>query len=71
MENQLSFIVKLLLLSALLSALIKYVAPSFPIPTTDAIIYGGRNAIALVIVLLPTVIIAIALAWRFQTQKQT
>jgi hypothetical protein len=63
MENQMGFIVKLLVLSALLSALIKYAAPSLPIPSTDAI--------ALIFVLLPTVIIAIALAWRFQTQKQT
>ncbi|WP_427157161.1 hypothetical protein ACQFX9_17140 [Aliinostoc sp. HNIBRCY26] len=63
MENQLSFIVKLLLASALLSALIKYVAPYFPLPATDAT--------ALVTVLLPTLIMAIALAWRFQAQKQT
>lgn len=61
--NQMSFIVKLLVVSALLSGLIKYVAPSVEIPATDAI--------ALMIVLLPTVIIAIALAWRFQIQKQT
>ncbi|AFY49318.1 hypothetical protein Nos7524_3526 [Nostoc sp. PCC 7524] len=62
MENQLGFMGKLLLVSALLSGVIKYAAPSFPIPATDA------NA--LIIVLLPTVIIAIALLWRFQAQKQ-
>lgn len=63
MENQLNFIVKLLLFSALLSALIKYVLPSVPIPAT------ATNA--LILVLLPSVIMAIALLWRFQAQKQT
>ncbi|MEJ6480050.1 hypothetical protein N0Y54_01450 [Nostoc punctiforme UO1] len=62
MGNQLGFVLKLLLLSALLSLLIKYVGPSLSIPTT------GTNA--LIIVLLPIVIIAIALLWRFQAQKQ-
>ncbi|MBE9005120.1 hypothetical protein IQ259_08715 [Fortiea sp. LEGE XX443] len=63
MENQLSFIVKLLLLSALLSLLIKDVLPSVAIPAT------ATNA--LILVLLPTIIMAIALLWRFQAQKQT
>ncbi|MCC5639223.1 hypothetical protein LC593_26045 [Nostoc sp. CHAB 5844] len=63
MKNQLSFVVKLLLLSALLSGLIKYVLPSVPIPAT--------TTNALILVLLPTMIMAIALLWRFQTQKQT
>jgi len=63
MENQLSFIVKLLVLSAFLSLLIKYALPSVVIPATDT------NA--LIIVLLPTLIMAIALLWRFQAQKQT
>jgi hypothetical protein len=62
MGNQLRFVLKLLLLSAFLSLLIKYVGPSLSIPTT------GTNA--LIIVLLPIVIIAIALLWRFQAQKQ-
>jgi hypothetical protein len=62
MENQLGFVLKLLLLSALLSLLIKYVAPSVSIPAT------ATNA--LIIVLLPNVIIAIALLWRFQAQRQ-
>ncbi|MEH1850125.1 MAG: hypothetical protein V7L11_00170 [Nostoc sp.] len=62
MENQLGFVLKLLLLSALLSVLIKYVGPSLSIPAT------ATNA--LIIVLLPIVIIAIALLWRFQAQKQ-
>jgi hypothetical protein len=62
MENQLGLVLKLLLLSALLSLLIKYAAPSLSIAAT------ATNA--LIIVLLPIVIIAIALLWRFQTQKQ-
>ncbi|MBE9035271.1 hypothetical protein [aff. Roholtiella sp. LEGE 12411] len=62
MENQMSFIVKLLLLSALLSLLIKYATPSLVIPAT------AINA--LIIVLLPPVIMAIALLWRFQAHKQ-
>ncbi len=57
-----SFIVKLLLLSALLSLLIKYATPSLVIPAT------AINA--LIIVLLPPVIMAIALLWRFQAHKQ-
>ncbi|MBN3949671.1 MAG: hypothetical protein HWQ38_25675 [Nostoc sp. NMS7] len=62
MENQLGLVLKLLLLSALLSVLIKYAAPSLSIPAT------ANNA--LIIILLPIVIIAIALLWRFQAQKQ-
>ncbi len=62
MEYQLGFVLKLLLLSALLSLLIRYVGPSLSIPAT------ATNA--LIIVLLPIVIIAIALLWRFQAQKQ-
>ncbi|MEH2057323.1 MAG: hypothetical protein V7K97_14420 [Nostoc sp.] len=62
MENQVGLVLKLLLLSTLLSLLIKYAAPSLSIPAT------ATNA--LIIVLLPIVIIAIALLWRFQTQKQ-
>ncbi|MBE9209636.1 hypothetical protein IQ244_24690 [Nostoc sp. LEGE 06077] len=61
MENQLSFIVKLLVLSALISLLIKYVLPSVALPAT------ATNA--LILVLLPSMIMAIALFWRFQTQK--
>jgi len=62
MQNQLVFVLKLLLLSALLSILIKYVGPSLSIPAT------ATNA--LIIVLLPIAIMAIALLWRFQAQKQ-
>ncbi len=62
MENQLGLILKLLLLSVLLSVLIKYAGSSLSIPPT------ASNA--LIIVLLPIVIVAIALLWRFQAQKQ-
>ncbi|MEH2192231.1 MAG: hypothetical protein V7K98_06145 [Nostoc sp.] len=63
MGNQLGLVLKLLLLSALLSLLIKYAGPSVPIPAT------ATNA--LIIILSPIVIIAIALLWRFQAQKLT
>lgn len=59
MENNFGLIGKLLVLSGLLSLLVKYAAPSFLIPATDI------NA--LIIVLLPTIIVAIALLWRFQS----
>ncbi|MBD2663303.1 hypothetical protein B6N60_03175 [Richelia sinica FACHB-800] len=62
MKNQLVFLLKLLLLSALLSALIKYLGPSLFIPATDL------NA--LIIVLLPTVIVATILISRMTTQQQ-
>jgi len=62
MQNQFNFIVKLLVLSALLSVLIKYALPSVPMPATT------MNA--LILVLLPTVVMAIALLWRFQGQQQ-
>ncbi|MEH2066807.1 MAG: hypothetical protein V7K47_01300 [Nostoc sp.] len=63
MENQLGFVLKLLALSALISVLIKYVAPSLSVSVT------ATNA--LIIVLLPIAIVAIALLWRFQTHKQS
>ena len=55
------FILKLLALSALVSVAIKYLGPQVSIAATDI------NA--LVIVLLPTVIMAIALFWRFQSAQ--
>lgn len=61
MENQLRFVLKLLLLSAVLSLLIQQVGPILAIPAT------ATNA--LMIVLLPNAIVALALLWRFQTQK--
>ncbi|HYW20117.1 MAG TPA: hypothetical protein VE956_12550 [Nodularia sp. (in: cyanobacteria)] len=63
MKNNFGFVVKLLVLSGLLSVLIKYAGPILSIAATDT------NA--LIIVLLPNVIMAIALFWRFQSaQKQ-
>ncbi|TBR58724.1 hypothetical protein BLD44_019010 [Mastigocladus laminosus UU774] len=62
MKNQLGFLLKVFLLSAVISLLIKYAGPFVFIPAT--------SINALIIVLLPTVIMAIALLWRFQTQKQ-
>ncbi|BAY13596.1 hypothetical protein [Calothrix sp. NIES-2098] len=62
MENKLGLIVKVFLLSIVLSLLIKYAAPSLMIPGTDAV--------ALIMVLSPAIIMAIALFWRFQAQRQ-
>ncbi|MEA5513200.1 hypothetical protein [Nodularia sp. UHCC 0506] len=63
MKNNLGFVVKLLVLSGLLSVFIKYAGPNLPIAAT--------NVNALIIVLLPNLMIAIALLWRFQaTPKQ-
>lgn len=63
MQNQLGFVVKLFLISALISALIKYVAPYLSISAT--------TTNALIIVLLPIAVVAIALLWRFQAYKQS
>jgi hypothetical protein len=62
MENKLGLILKVFLFSTLLSYLIKYAAPSLMIPGTDVV--------ALIMVLSPAVIMAIALLWRFQAQRQ-
>jgi hypothetical protein len=47
----------------LISALIKYVAPYLSISAT--------TTNALIIVLLPIAVVAIALLWRFQAYKQS
>ncbi|MFH7024528.1 MAG: hypothetical protein ACHBN1_03795 [Heteroscytonema crispum UTEX LB 1556] len=62
MENQFGFVLKVFLLSVGISLLIRYVLPSVPIAAT------ATNA--LIIVLSPIAIIAIALLWRYQAQKQ-
>ncbi|RUS99573.1 hypothetical protein [Trichormus variabilis] len=62
MKNQLGFLLKLLLLSALISLLIKYAAPTFLIPET--------STNALILVLLPTVIMITILLLRIPAQKQ-
>ena len=56
LSDRSSVILKVLLFSASLSLVIKYVAPSFHISTT--------NLKALITVLLPSGILAIALGWR-------
>jgi hypothetical protein len=58
MNNQFGFLVKVLFFSALISVLIKYVAPIIPIPQS--------NVNALVLVLCPTVIMAVLLSLRFR-----
>lgn len=50
------FLTKILVLSAVISAAIKYLGPSLPLPAI--------NGVALVIVLSPTIVMSIALAWR-------
>ena len=62
MENQLGFLLKLLLFSTLLSVLIKYAAPFLGIPATVTNV--------LIMVLLPTIIMATVLLWRIPRQKQ-
>ncbi|GAA6617446.1 hypothetical protein [Scytonema sp. NUACC26] len=59
MQNQLGFVLKVFLLSAALSVLIKYASPSPLIPAT------ATNA--LIIVLFPSLAMAGLLLWR---QKQ-
>lgn len=61
MENKAGFILKIFILSAVLSAIIKYICPYFNIP--------GQSQIVLVVVLLPSVVLAIALWWRYQQQE--
>ncbi|MCX7593226.1 MAG: hypothetical protein N2235_05600 [Fischerella sp.] len=63
MESQIRFLLKVFLLSAAISVLIKYAGYFFCIPATT------MNA--LILVFLPTVLMAIALLWRFQAQKQS
>ncbi|NJP10645.1 MAG: hypothetical protein HC866_15195 [Leptolyngbyaceae cyanobacterium RU_5_1] len=52
------FILKILVLSGLISIAIKYGGPLLPI--------SGTPAIALIAVLSPTILMAIALGWRWQ-----
>ncbi|HLO84197.1 MAG TPA: hypothetical protein VK203_04160 [Nostocaceae cyanobacterium] len=63
MENQLGFLLKLLLLSALLSLLIKYSGAFLTIPAT------ATNATF--IVLLPTLVMIAVLLWRLPKQEQS
>lgn len=63
MENKTVFILKIFILSAVLSSIIKYVCPYFNVP--------AESQIALIVVLLPTVVLAIALWWRYQQQQNS
>jgi membrane protein YdbS with pleckstrin-like domain len=56
MDSQWIFVLKLLVISAIIAAAIKYVVPFVPIPATATV--------ALVLVLSPTIFMAGALAWR-------
>lgn len=63
MENKPRFILKIFIFSAILSAIIKYVCPYFNVP--------AESQIALIMVLLPTVVLAIVLWWRYQQQQNS
>nr|WP_228020652.1 hypothetical protein [Sphaerospermopsis sp. LEGE 08334] len=63
MKNQLFFLLKLLLLSTVISFLIKYAGPMLLIPAT--------SLNALFSVFLPTVIMITLLLWRIPAQKQS
>jgi hypothetical protein len=85
MNNQFGLVVKVFLLSALISMLIKYFAPSLAISVSDAVLPGAinmgskdailspgvANAIALIMVLSPTVIVAALLMMRIVLAKRT
>lgn len=62
MDNQVNFIFKVLIFSAGISLLIKYGGPSLPIAAT--------SVNALMAVLMPSVILAIALWWRAGKYRQ-
>lgn len=57
MNNQFGLVFKVFSLSVLISVLIKYAAPTLPIPET------GTNA--LILILSPTAIVAILLGMKF------
>ncbi len=60
MASQASFIIKLLIVSAVLSVIIKFAPISIP-PTTNNV---------LIAVLLPTIVMAIALLSRYAASRQ-
>ncbi len=63
MDTQARFILKVLILSAGISALIKYGGPSLPI--------AGTLGNTLIAVVTPSVILAIALLWRAWNYRQS
>jgi hypothetical protein len=62
MKNQAGLIVKLLIYSLAISIFIKYAGPALSI--------SDNATSAIIAILSPTVILAIALWWRFSNQKQ-
>jgi len=62
MDNKITFLLKVLLLSLGLSVLIKFVGPLLAIPPS--------STIALVAVCLPSVILALLFSWRARQYPQ-
>ncbi|MCV3215443.1 hypothetical protein OGM63_18305, partial [Plectonema radiosum NIES-515] len=62
MENQIGFVVKVFIVSALMSLLIRYICPSLGI--------GGTTSNVLIMVLSPSLIIAIALLSRLPSKGE-
>lgn len=62
MDTQTNFLLKVLILSAAISALIKYAGPSLPVAAT--------SLNALIASVTPTIILAIALVWRSWKAQQ-
>ncbi len=63
MSTQANFILKVFILSAGVSVLIKYGSPSLPVSATSVNV--------LIAVLTPTLVLAIALLWRAWKHKAT
>ena len=63
MNDQIVFIFKLLIVSTLLSAIIKYGGPLLSI--------RANNTNALIAILLPTLVFFLILSWRWQQTKQS
>jgi hypothetical protein len=63
MSTQANFILKVFILSAGVSVLIKYGSPSLPVTATSVNV--------LIAVLTPTLVLAIALLWRAWKHKAT
>ena len=62
MKSQTIFIVKLLIVSALLSVAIKEIAPRLAIPATTTNV--------LIAVLLPTIVMTVTFLWRYANLKK-
>nr|WP_290227006.1 hypothetical protein [Trichocoleus desertorum] len=63
MRTNLGFVVKVMVISALIAIAIKYAASLSAIPTMP------KNVLVLFVVLLPTVALAMALGWRAWQQR--